>query len=218
MTSVQIKICGVTNVKDAHACGELGASMIGLNFYPQSPRYVEPKVARRIVEAIPRSVEAVGVFVDASSNDVRSTANSVGLRCVQLHGDFSPKACCELAREFRVIRAFFTDERFQPEHTSLFPQCDVIVDARHPTLRGGTGLTCDWSAARATLAFARFLILSGGLNSENVRQAIATVAPHAVDVCSSIESAPGVKDYRAIRNFVAAVRRAEDSLKAPSPH
>ena len=217
MTPVQIKICGVTNMKDATACTELGASMIGLNFYPQSPRYIEPQAARRIVEAIPRSAQAVGVFVDSTPDEVRSVANAAGIRCVQVHGDFSPATCSELAREFRVIRAFCTDARFQPKETALFSECDILVDAYHPNLRGGTGLTCDWPAARATLPFARFLILSGGLNAQNVGQAVATVTPHAVDVCSSVESAPGAKDHRAIKNFVAAVRMAEHSAIASSP-
>jgi phosphoribosylanthranilate isomerase len=217
MTPVQIKICGVTNIRDARACIELGASMIGLNFYQQSPRYIEPKAARRIVEAIPLSAQAVGVFVDSTADEVRSIANAAGIRCVQVHGDFSPETCRELAREFGVIRAFCTDARFQPKETALFSECDILVDAYHPNLRGGTGLTCDWPAARATLPFARFLILSGGLNAQNVGQAIAAVAPHAVDVCSSVESAPGAKDYRAIKNFVAAVRMAEHSAIASSP-
>jgi len=217
MTPVQIKICGVTNIRDARACIELGASMIGLNFYQQSPRYIEPKAARRIVEAIPLSAQAVGVFVDSTADEVRSIANAAGIRCVQVHGDFSPETCRELAREFGVIRAFCTDARFQPKETALFSECDILVDAYHPNLRGGTGLTCDWPAARATLSFARFLILSGGLNTQNVGQAIAAVAPHAVDVCSSVESAPGAKDYRAIKNFVAAVRMAEHSAIASSP-
>jgi len=217
MTPVQIKICGVTNIRDARACTELGASMIGLNFYTQGPRYIEPQAARRIVEAIPHSVQAVGVFVDAIADEIRSIANAAGIRCVQLHGDFSPETCRELAREFRVIRAFCTDARFQPKETALFSECDILVDAHHPDLRGGTGLTCDWPAARATRPFARFLILSGGLNAQNVGHAIATVAPHAVDVCSSVESAPGAKDYLAIKNFVAAVRMAERSAIASSP-
>lgn len=217
MTPVQIKICGVTNIRDARACIELGASMIGLNFYQQSPRYIEPKAARRIVEAIPLGAQAVGVFVDSTADEVRSIANAAGIRCVQVHGDFSPETCRELAREFGVIRAFCTDARFQPKETALFSECDILVDAYHPNLRGGTGLTCDWPAARATLSFARFLILSGGLNTQNVGQAIAAVAPHAVDVCSSVESAPGAKDYRAIKNFVAAVRMAEHSAIASSP-
>ena len=155
MTSVQIKICGVTNIRDARACAASGADMIGLNFYPRSPRHIEPKVARQIVEAISRSVETVGVFVDATAGEIRSIANAAGIGSVQLHGDFSPETCRELAREFRVIRAFCTDARFHPDEASLFSECDMLVDAHHPNLRGGTGLTCDWPAARAMLPFAR---------------------------------------------------------------
>jgi phosphoribosylanthranilate isomerase len=217
MTPIQIKICGVTNIRDAKACTELGASMIGLNFYQRSTRYIEPKVARQIVEAIPRSVQPVGVFVDGLADEIRSIANAAGIRCVQVHGNFSPETCRELAREFRVIRAFCTDARLRPKETALFSECDILVDAHHPDLRGGTGLTCDWPAARATLSFARFLILSGGLNAQNVGHAIAAVAPHAVDICSSVESAPGAKDYRAIKNFVAAVQMAGRSVTASSP-
>jgi len=206
---LQIKICGITNLEDAKACVELGADMIGVNFYPQSPRYIEPEIARQIVETIPRSAYAIGVFVDASAEEIRKTAKRAGIESVQLHGDFSPDTCRELAGKFRVIRAFRTDARFQPEDAGAFPDCDVLLDAHHVELRGGTGLTCDWSAARATLPFTRFLILSGGLNAQNVARAIAAVAPHAVDVCSGVERAPGVKDYRTIEKFIAAVRTAE---------
>jgi phosphoribosylanthranilate isomerase len=216
MTPVQIKICGVTNVKDARACAELGASMIGFNFYRQSSRYIEPKVARRIIEGLSSGVCPVGVFVDASAEEIRKTADVARIRCVQLHGRTSPDTCSELAREFRVIRALTTDPQFRPEEVSLFGNCDVLVDAHHPNLRGGTGLTCDWLTARTTRSFARFLILSGGLTKQNVGQAIATVSPHAVDVCSGVECAPGVKDHRAIENFITAVRTANSSINASS--
>ena len=214
ITPVQIKICGVTNVKDARACSELGASMIGFNFYPQSSRYIEPKLARRIIEAIPPRVLAVGVFVDAGAEQIRNIADVSGVRCVQIHGSASAKTCRELAREFRVIRAFSTDSQFRPEEVALFGDCDVLVDAHHPTLRGGTGLTCDWPAARTARSFARFFILSGGLTKQNVGQAIATVAPHAVDVCSGVESAPGTKDHQALEDFITAVRAASSSINA----
>ena len=214
MTLVQIKICGVTNVKDAGASAEMGASMIGFNFYPQSPRYIGPGAVRQIVEAISSAVCAVGVFVDASTEEIRNTADTTGIRCVQLHGRTSPDTCSELAREFRVIRAFSTDPQFRPEQVSLFGDCDVLVDAHHPNLRGGTGLTCDWPAARTARSFARFLILSGGLTEQNVGQAIAAVAPDAVDVCSGVESAPGVKDHKAIESFVTAVRTANSFMNA----
>jgi phosphoribosylanthranilate isomerase len=212
MTPVQIKICGVTNGKDARACAELGASMIGFNFYPKSSRYIEPRIARRIIETIPARVLAVGIFVDASAEDIRTTADAAGVRCVQLHGPTLPDTCSELAREFRVIRAFAADPQFRPEDVSLYGDCDVLIDAHHPNLRGGTGLTCDWLAARTTRSFARFLILSGGLTEENVGQAIATVAPHAIDVCSGVESAPGVKNHKALEDFITAVRAASSSI------
>jgi len=214
MAPVQIKICGITNGKDARACAELGASMIGFNFYPKSSRYVEPRMARRIIETIPARVLAVGIFVDASAEDIRTTADAAGVRCVQLHGRTLPDTCSELAREFRVIRAFSTNPQFQPEKVSLFGDCDVLIDAHHPNLRGGTGLTCDWPAARTTRSLARFLILSGGLTEQNVGQAIATVAPHAVDVCSGVESAPGVKNHKALEDFITAVRAATSSINS----
>ena len=214
--AIQIKICGVTNVNDARMCAELGANMIGFNFYPQSPRYIEPEVARQIVETLPSDADAVGVFVNGNADEIRNTASAAGMRRVQLHGDFSPDVGRELAGEFRVIRVFSTYPRFRPEDVVLFSHCDVLIDAHHADLRGGTGQTCDWSAARATLRFSRFLILSGGLNAENVGKAIAAVTPHAVDVCSGVERAPGVKNHDAIKDFIAAVRTVEHSVHATS--
>jgi phosphoribosylanthranilate isomerase len=206
MNRVQVKICGVISIDDAKKCAKLGADLIGLNFCRESLRYVEPKIARKIVETVLPEVRAVGVFVEPSIDEVRKIAGIADLCCVQLHGNMPPEMCRELAREFRVIRALRTDNRFQPEDAQLFPGCDVLIDAHHPKLHGGTGQTCDWSAVRATAPFTRFLILSGGLNPNNVSEAIATVAPHAVDVCSGVESAPGVKDYRALERFIAAVQ------------
>jgi phosphoribosylanthranilate isomerase len=212
MTPVQIKICGITNIKDARACVELGVKMLGFNFYPKSPRYVGPWAARQIIKAMSAEVCPVGVLVDASPEEIRNVAETAGVRCVQLHGHMSPTTCAELARELHVIRAFSTDSHFRPEHVSLFRDCDVLLDAHHPHLRGGTGLTCDWPAARITRSFARFLILSGGLTEQNVGKALAAVAPNAVDVCSSVESAPGIKNHKTLEDFVTAVRMANSSM------
>jgi len=206
MNRVQVKICGVTSIDDAKKCADLGVDMIGLNFCRESPRYVEPKIARKIIEAVVPRVCAVGVFVERTINEVRKTAAIADLRCLQLHGNIRPETCQELAHEFRVIRVLRTDNRFQPQDAQFFLGCDVLIDAHHPELHGGTGQICDWSAARAALPFTRFLILSGGLNPNNVGKAIATVAPHAVDVCSGVESVPGLKDHRALEKFIAAVR------------
>ena len=214
--ATQIKICGVTNAKDARRCAELGVNMLGFNFYPKSPRYIEPAAVRRIVDVLPPGPCAVGVFVDADTEEIRKTAEIAGIRCIQLHGETTPQKCSELTREFRVIRAFSTDGRFRPQDAAAFRDCDVLVDAHDPDLRGGTGQKCDWAAAHATLRYTRFLILSGGLNAENVAGAIKAVTPNAVDVCSGVESAAGVKNHDAIKDFIAAVRAAERSLAATS--
>src|SRR5205085_5619244 len=175
MIPVQIKICGITNTTDARACAELGAQLIGLNFYPQSPRYIEPKVGREIVESLPAETEAVGVFVDGNAEEIRETAKTARVRCVQLHGNFSPEIAHELASEFRVIRVFSTHARFRPEDVSLFPDCDVLMDAHHPDRLGGTGRRCNGLAARPALVFAGCLFLSGGLSIQTVGRAIAAV-------------------------------------------
>src|SRR5262249_22445920 len=215
-TRIQIKICGVTNPSDARACVELGADMIGFNFYPASRRYVEPAIVRRIVDALPEQICAVGVFVDADPAEIRKVAQIAGVRCVQLHGRATAEWCSQLAREFRVIRALSTDTRFEPEHTAAFSHCDVLIDSYHPELRGGTGQTCDWSAARSAMCYTRFLILSGGLNARNVGRAIASVTPDAVDVCSGIEGAPGVKNHLALEQFIGAVRATSATTNASS--
>jgi|SRR6476469_3113278 len=218
MNATEIKICGVTNSNDARTCVELGADMLGFNFYPPSPRYIEPTIVRGIVDVLPPRTWAVGVFVDADPAEIRKVAKTAGVRCVQLHGHATPESCGELAGEFRVIRALSTHPGFEPEQTAAFAECDVLVDAYHPELKGGTGQTCDWSAARAAMGYTRFLILSGGLDAQNVGQAIAAVTPNAVDVCSGIESAPGVKDHDAIKNFIAAVRTADPHVPKIQPH
>src|SRR5690242_13015406 len=127
--ATQIKICGVTNASDARACVKLGADMIGFNFYPASPRYIEPAVVRRIADTFSSRTCAVGVFVDAEPEKIRTLAKTAGVRCVQLHGHTTPESCSELSREFRVIRALSTSTRFEPEHAAAFPDCDVLIDA-----------------------------------------------------------------------------------------
>src|SRR5438093_11787413 len=108
MTPMQIKICGVTNVRDAEACVDLGAQLIGLNFWPQSPRYIQPDTARQVVDALPSEITAVGVYDDGNAEEIRKPAQTPGARCVQLHGNFTHEAARELAREFGVIQQMHT--------------------------------------------------------------------------------------------------------------
>jgi phosphoribosylanthranilate isomerase len=211
MNPVQIKICGITNLEDVRVCLETEVDMIGLNFYSRSSRYVEPQQVRAIRLAIGRSAEAVGVFVRASSDEVRRVARHFDIASVQLHGDYSPEECAELAREFRVIRALPLTAEFQPEDAAAFCECDVLLDAAYEELHGGGGERCDWNKARVTGGYARFSLLAGGLTPANVGDALRAANPDAVDVCSGVEREPGVKDHALITQFVAAVRGAGTS-------
>jgi phosphoribosylanthranilate isomerase len=208
---VQIKICGITNLDDVRVCLETKVDMIGLNFYPGSSRYLEPQQMRAIRLAVGRSAEAVGVFVRTSSNEVRRLARHFDIASVQLHGDYSPEECAELAREFRVIRALPLTAEFRPEDAAAFRECDVLLDAAYEELHGGGGEQCDWNKARATAGYARFSLLAGGLTPANVGEALRAVNPDAVDVCSGVEREPGVKDHTLITQFVSAVRSAATS-------
>ena len=206
MNPVQIKICGITNLADVRVCLETKVDMIGLNFYPRSSRYIQPQEVRAIRLAIGRNAEAVGVFVRASCDEVRRLAREFDIASVQLHGDYSPEECAELAREFRVIRALPLTAEFRPEEAAAFRECDVLLDAAYEELYGGGGERCDWNKARATGGYARFALLAGGLTPANVGEALRAVSPDAVDVCSGVEREPGVKDHTLISQFVAAVR------------
>ena len=206
---MKIKICGITNSDDALACAAAGVDMIGLNFYEQSPRYIRPDRACTIARTLPLSTQAVGIFVDTPVEEIRRVARDVGLRMVQLHGSESPEMCAKLARDFEIIKALRIDGGFDAQRASVYPMCTILLDTYDEWTAGGTGGVGDWELARATKKFASRLILAGGLSPENVTQAIATVEPDGVDVCSSVESAPGVKDPGRIQQFVAAARNAE---------
>jgi phosphoribosylanthranilate isomerase len=201
----RVKVCGIRRMEDAHLAVELGASAIGFIFWPSSPRFVEPDRARAIVDALPPLVAAVGVFVDQPAAYVEGVARALKLSVVQLHGH-------EAARDYalggwRVVKAIpvGSDIRVESVVSQVPHEVGVLLDAHDPIRRGGTGRTIDWTIA-SRVARMRPVILSGGLNANNVRQAIDTVRPHAVDVSSGVESGPGVKDAEKLRAFFAAVQ------------
>lgn len=201
----RIKICGVTSVDDARMCVEAGADSIGVNFARRSPRRVELEVARQIVEALPRTVVSVGVFVDASEAELRDVVARTGIRCVQLHGDEPPPLVAALLPH--AYKALRVRGEGVLEDAARYPGEYVLLDAYVPGVEGGTGATFDWSFA-AKLARLRKVTLAGGLTPENVEQAVREVQPFCVDVASGVESSPGRKDAGKVRAFVEAVRRA----------
>lgn len=209
--SFRIKICGVTTVADALCAVQSGAGAVGVNFFPQSPRFVEESRAREIAAVLPEGVTCVGVFVDPELAQLEA-AVGVGLHAVQLHGDESPALLAHF-RALPVIKAFrLGADGLAPikaflDQTQLLgcPPAMVLIDAFRPGAYGGTGTMADWATAAhyADLAGPP-LVLAGGLNSENVADAICIVRPAAVDTASGVETAPGVKDAAKTEAFVSA--------------
>jgi phosphoribosylanthranilate isomerase len=216
----RVKICGITTVNDALLAAEAGADAIGLNFYAASPRYCPSSQAKAIAGAIGSQVCKVGVFVNASADEIRRAVAEVGLDLVQLHGDEPPEFVRSL-RPLGVMRAFrlpgdaaSVGSYLEACHRLMCVPRMLLVDAARPGQYGGTGATLDWSAIsndRRPLAGLP-LVLAGGLKPENVAEAIATVRPWAVDAASGVEASPGRKSAEKVREFVAAARCAFASL------
>ena len=217
----RVKICGITNVDDALAVAAAGADAIGLNFFPGSVRCVDVQTARRIVATIGGRVTVVGVFVNATLEQMKGLADQLPLNFVQLHGDESPARLQELPPRgvIRVFRLRPGEEQgvveFLGEAQRLkAPPAAVLVDAYQKGVFGGTGESADWEqVARLRNSILDCpLILAGGLNPSNVRDAIRRTRCAGVDTASGVEAAPGKKDVAKIRQFVASARDAFDEL------
>ena len=202
----KIKICGITNLDDAEQALAAGAWAIGLIFWARSPRRCEPDAAVQIATELRRRVQVVGVFVNATLDELAATADAVSLTAVQLHGDEGPSFCAEAARRTgcKVIKAVRVRSRADIQALAAFHTDFHLLDAYAQGRPGGTGATFAWEIARAHRGPVP-LILSGGLTPENVADAIAVVAPYAVDVASGVEAAPGRKDAGKLAAFAAAV-------------
>jgi phosphoribosylanthranilate isomerase len=196
-----VKICGITRREDALAAAEYGASAVGFVFWPESPRYIDPAVARAIGEALPRSVQRVGVFVNQSAAEVNTVAAAAGLDVVQLHGEEDSAFVSQMM--LPVIKAVTFGRG--PAGVDAWPE-DVmlLVDAHDPIRYGGTGQVVDWASA-AAVAQRRRVLLAGGITPENVAEAISRVRPFGVDVSSGVESAPGIKSGIRLKELFAAV-------------
>lgn len=195
-----VKICGITNQEDGAAAIAGGATAIGFNFYPRSPRYIAPEKAAQIVFA--RGVRRVGVFVNETRAHVEEVARIAALDVVQLHGDETP---ADYPAALVVWKAARVGVGFD---FSLYDDCPaeaLLLDGPAAELYGGAGKTFDWSLAGVAT---RRIILAGGLDASNVAHAIALVHPWGVDACSRIESAPGKKDHRKMTEFLQAARAA----------
>jgi phosphoribosylanthranilate isomerase len=201
---IRIKICGITNLKDALLAAALGADALGFIFYPPSPRALAPEAARDIIAQLPPFVTTVGVFVDEEAVTVRELAARVGLDWLQLHGQESPDYCRSLGR--RVIKGFRIRDEKSLADLAVYRDAvqALLLDTYKTGQTGGTGESFDWQLAREARQFGP-IILAGGLTPVNVAQAIKTAQPQAVDVASGVEAAPGEKDAEKLRAFFEAV-------------
>jgi phosphoribosylanthranilate isomerase len=223
MASVRIKICGVTTPEDALLAAEAGADSVGLNFYPQSPRFVTPTQAAAIVRALPAFTAPVGVFVGMPLRQVTAIAFQLGLRGVQTYDDQPPT---EDPFPFAHIPAFRVKDAAGLDHVRRFvettrqlgrPPAAVLIDSHVEGQVGGTGRVAPWELLRGFDPGVP-LILAGGLTPENVAEAITLVRPWGIDVASGVESAPGRKDIEKVAQFIRAARTAAANLlDLPSP-
>lgn len=208
MTQTRVKICGITNWPDARLAVDLGAAFLGFNFYVKSPRYIEPRAARRIAQRLPRHVEAVGIFVNEPDDFVAELAEYTKVGFVQLHGAESPRTVAALADLCGVIKAFRVRPGFRAASLARYADAAaILLDGFDRARRGGTGKAFDWRIARAAKKYG-FIFLAGGLTPENVADAIRAAQPFAVDVASGVESRPGKKDVAKLRAFFRAVEKA----------
>jgi len=209
---IRVKICGTTSWADAELAVEAGASMIGLNFYPKSPRYIASASAVEIVRQLPRRVQAVGVFVNESPERVRAIAQDLNLSAVQLHGDEMPEVVAQLAEFFPVIKAFQVRPGFPLEGLAKYrAAATFLLDGVAGGKRGGTGKSFDWKIAQRAARYGP-IILAGGITPENVAEAIRVAQPFAIDVCSGVEAKPGKKDPAKVRALFEQVKALDKQI------
>lgn len=207
---VQVKVCGVTDPENARLAVELGADYLGLNFYPGSPRCVSIERAREIAAAVGGSVPLVGVFVNHAPVEVAEIAERVGLDLLQFSGDERPEEIAPFAA--RGIKVFRTGGPPDPEALAPYREFwAILLDAPHGTLYGGTGTAWDHAAVtpEASGLAGRRVFLAGGIGPENARKAVSGTRPFAIDVCSRVESAPGIKDPELLRRLFEEIRHGE---------
>lgn len=213
----RVKICGITRTQDIQSVVDAGADAIGFVFFPPSPRNVTVELAQELVKQVPAYVQTVGLFVNASSDEILEVLKTVSLDVLQFHGDETPEQCQNIAkltgrRWYKAIQVkpdldvISTIQQYQQVGASA-----MLLDAWHPELKGGTGHSFDWTQ------FPQLdipLILAGGLKPENIEDAIKTTGAYAVDVSGGVESAKGIKDQQLIEKFMQGVHRGSAKSKS----
>ncbi|MDC8759123.1 phosphoribosylanthranilate isomerase [Janthinobacterium fluminis] len=226
MHRTRVKICGLTRAEDVRAAVAAGADALGFVFYARSPRYVTPRRAAELIAALPPFVGSVGLFVNASVDEVATAARIAPLSLLQFHGDETAQHSAALAAA--ANRPFVQVFRVKPDTSAAdLLECEQRYRAASPLFTGllldtfvdaygGAGKVFDWSLIPKDLA--PRVVLSGGLSASNATDAVLGVRPYAVDVSSGVEADKGIKDAHRIRDFVQAVRDADAIIDRESPH
>jgi phosphoribosylanthranilate isomerase len=206
--TMDIKICGLTNIDDAKAARDAGADFLGFVLYSRSPRGISASDLRRIADKLGGGCKLVGVFVNHDPGEVARIASDCGLSAAQLHGDETHRDFAALS--VPVWRAVRLHCNAPPEPVpDQWPAARYVVDSFLPGIYGGTGITADWEGA-AEIAKRFPVMLAGGLTPENVAEAVKLVHPLGVDAASGVEKEPGKKDHARIKAFISAARKAFD--------
>jgi phosphoribosylanthranilate isomerase len=202
----KIKICGITNLRNAREAARLGVDALGFVFFSESPRYIEPKKARVIINLLPSFVSRVGLFVNAPKEEVLSAISESRVNMLQFHGDEDENFCNQFNLPY--IKAIsFKDGINLLEYCQLFASSSaLLIDTYSTKMRGGTGKTFNWDLIPKQLPLP--LIVAGGLDSENVSSLINSVNPYGVDVSGGVELEKGIKDHNMMKNFVLGVNNA----------
>lgn len=207
---IRVKICGITRKEDADIAINEGASALGFIFFRHSQRYIPPVKASNIVKNLPPFVDRVGVFVDMNLQGIINIIRKVGLSAVQLHGSEGPQFCYDLKHisSIPIIKAFRVSDRLSISQIDKYRHCAnaILLDTYDSELKGGTGKTFSWELAKEAQHYGLPIILSGGLNSENVKEVYNYLTPYALDVNSGVEVAPGVKDHFKIKDFFNVIK------------
>ncbi len=201
---IRIKVCGITRLEDAMSASGLGVDAIGFIFYEKSKRFIRPSDAAAIIRRIPPFISTVGIFVDASLDEICSVMGLTGIGAVQLHGDETPEFCNQCPG--RVIKAFRVSSDFRLSTIRQYNGLSAfLLDTWDENLHGGTGRPLDWAVAAKATSYGN-LVLAGGLGPSNLAEAIAAVTPYGVDLNSGIEILPGQKNPQKMRQAVEIVR------------
>ncbi|MDD2703158.1 MAG: phosphoribosylanthranilate isomerase [Candidatus Omnitrophica bacterium] len=213
MSRIKVKICGITNLEDAKASIAAGCDALGFIFFKRSPRYIPPPEARKIIKRLPTKVLKSGVFVNAREKSVKRIAGLCGLDMLQFHGNESPEFCRRFPG-YRVIKVFRVKDSIDLKSISGYDVFAFLFDTYSGGRSGGTGRKFDWRMMDHLHGIKTPVFLSGGLNENNVLQAVRRVRPEWVDASSLLEISPGRKDHDKIRKFV----RAAKSFPKPAAH